>query len=89
MSRNTIVFAIALVTTFAVSLTASAQERRDIRVAEDGRGLTYEFLDDPLAAGGWTPNDAHITVPRRTVRATLIRPRTNFVSELLKSVENI
>ena len=49
----------------------------------------YEFSDDPLSAGGFGPNDATIRVRPGPVRTTLIRPRTSFVPEMLKSVENL
>ena len=52
-------------------------------------GYGYEFSDDPLAAGGFGPNDATIRVHPGPVRTTLIRPRTSFVPEMLKSVENL
>lgn len=52
-------------------------------------GYGYEFSDDPLAAGGFGPNDATIRVRPGPVRMTLIRPRTSFVPEMLKSVENL
>jgi len=55
----------------------------------DGDGYGYEFGDDPLTAGGFGPNDATIRVRPGPVRRTLIRPRTSFVPEMLKSVENI
>jgi len=42
-----------------------------------------------LNAGGFGPNDATIKVRPRAARTTLIRPRTTFVPEMLKSVENI
>jgi hypothetical protein len=54
---------------------------------EEGYG--YEFSDDPLNAGGFGPNDATIRVRPGPVRTTLIRPRTSFVTEMLKSVENL
>ena len=40
-------------------------------------------------AGGFGPSDATIRVRPGPVRTTLIRPRTSFVPEMLKSVENI
>jgi hypothetical protein len=52
-------------------------------------GYGYEFSDDPLSAGGFGPNDATIRVRPGPVRTTLIRPRTSFVPEMLKSVENL
>lgn len=54
-----------------------------------GEGYGYEFSDDPLSAGGFGPNDATIRVRPGPVRTTLIRPRTSFVPEMLKSVENL
>lgn len=52
-------------------------------------GYGYTFDDDPLNAGGFGPNDATIRVRPKAARATLIRPRTSFVPEMLKSVENL
>ncbi len=54
-----------------------------------GGDYGYKFEDDPLAAGGFGPSDATIRVRPGPVRTTLIRPRTSFVPEMLKSVENI
>jgi hypothetical protein len=54
-----------------------------------GEGYGYTFDDDPLNAGGFGPNDATIRVRARAARTTLIRPRTSFVPEMLKSVENL
>lgn len=67
-----------------VSAFALAQPKKG---KDDGYG--YEFSDDPLNAGGFGPNDATIRVRPGPVRTTLIRPRTSFVPEMLKSVENL
>lgn len=67
--------------------TASADETA--RVRGTGDDYTYEFLDDPLAARGVVPGGGTITVPKRQVRTLLIRPRTQFITEMLKSVENL
>jgi hypothetical protein len=56
---------------------------------EGAEGYGYTFDDDPLNAGGFGPNDATIRVRARAARTTLIRPRTSFVPEMLKSVENL
>jgi hypothetical protein len=56
---------------------------------DKNEGYGYEFSDDPLSAGGFGPNDATIRVRPGPVRTTLIRPRTSFVPEMLKSVENL
>ena len=57
--------------------------------SDESGGYGYEFSDDPLNAGGFGPNDATIRVRPGPVRTTLIRPRTSFVPEMLKSVENL
>ncbi|MFC1642679.1 hypothetical protein ACFL5O_08335, partial [Myxococcota bacterium] len=66
--------------------SALAQAGKDDKTS-DGYGYTFE--DDPLNAGGFGPNDATIRVRPRAARTTLIRPRTHFVPEMLKSVENL
>jgi len=79
----------------AVLLLASSAWAQDAAVAKDApgggdkEGYGYEFSDDPLAAGGFGPNDATIKVRPKAARTTLIRPRTHFIPEMLKSVENI
>ncbi len=74
-------------------LSASAAFAQDAPAAggkgKDESGYGYEFTDDPLNAGGFGPNDATIRVRPGAVRSTLIRPRTSFVPEMLKSVENL
>ena len=76
-----------------VAAPAFAQEKEAAPAAAGekggGEGYGYEFEDDPLNAGGFGPNDATIKVRPRAARTTLIRPRTSFVTEMLKSVENI
>ena len=72
-----------------ISTSAFAQKASAKSTDSDGEGYGYEFADDPLSAGGFGPNDATIRVRPGPVRRTLIRPRTSFVPEMLKSVENI
>ncbi len=76
----------AVVTAISVLLVSSVALAQD-KKKEEGYG--YEFSDDPLNAGGFGPNDATIRVRPGPVRTTLIRPRTSFVPEMLKSVENL
>ena len=71
-----------------VAPSVFAQDIKETK-EEGGDGYGYEFDDDPLNAGGFGPNDATIKVRARAARTTLIRPRTSFVPEMLKSVENI
>jgi hypothetical protein len=73
-----------------VSSKAPAQDAKPAASGSSGSGdYGYKFEDDPLAAGGFGPSDATIRVRPGPVRTTLIRPRTSFVPEMLKSVENI
>jgi hypothetical protein len=64
---------------------AAAQVKESL--AADGYG--YDFADDPLNAGGFAATDATIRVRPPVARITLIRPRTSFVPEMLKSVEHM
>ncbi len=74
----------------ALFSTSAFAQSKDVKASDgDGDGYGYEFADDPLAAGGFGPNDATIRVRPGPVRRTLIRPRTSFVPEMLKSVENL
>jgi hypothetical protein len=75
----------ALIVASLMTTMASAQVQE--QKTDDGYG--YSFDDDPLNAGGFGPNDATIRVRARAARTTLIRPRTSFVPEMLKSVENL
>lgn len=77
----------ALLATTSASAQGAAKPSVREKASEEGYG--YEFEDDPLNAGGFGPNDATIRVRPRAARTTLIRPRTSFVPEMLKSVENI
>ena len=87
-----VVAGVAGITVMLLASTAMAQGGgvKETPGAEaGGEGYGYEFEDDPLAAGGFGPNDATIKVRPKAARTTLIRPRTSFVPEMLKSVENI
>ena len=64
----------------------------DVKTTGGGKGADgygYEFTDDNLSAGGFGPNDSTIRVRQGAQRSLLIRPRTSFVPEMLKSVENL
>jgi len=80
VSGSTLVLLVAMT---ANSFAQGAKES----ASDDGYG--YEFEDDPLSAGGFGPNDSRIRVRRGAQRSTLIKPRTQFITELLKSVENL
>ena len=91
MRRTKLVATIAGLGVFLIASAAWAQVRtvEDVDSSEGESGYGYEFDDDPLAAGGFGPNDATIRVRPGPVRTTLIRPRVSFVDNMLKSVENL
>jgi hypothetical protein len=90
---------IAAVASLMISTSAFAQQPAaaggggdkagGVKSGDSKEGYGYEFSDDPLSAGGFGPSDATIRVRPGPVRTTLIRPRTSFVPEMLKSVENL
>lgn len=88
VALGTAVFA-ASTLSFAQGVKESAGDAAGADKGDKGEGYGYEFDDDPLNAGGFGPNDATIRVRPRAARTTLIRPRTSFVPEMLKSVENL
>jgi len=89
MKRTARVGLAGFATVAAILATSAFAFAQDKAGGEDKEGYGYEFDDDPLSAGGFGPNDATIRVRPRAARTTLIRPRTSFVPEMLKSVENL
>lgn len=90
MKTKRAVMALVAMGVLLVTSAASAQGKKAGAKEEKGsEGYGYTFDDDPLAAGGFGPGDATIRVRPGAVRTTLIRPRTSFVTEMLKSVENL
>jgi len=91
-----ILFVLALVST---SATAAAEDKpKDARTpaASSGAGRSspadgynYTFTDDALLAGATGVLGFPLRIPVPAIRVTLIRPRTSFIVELLKSVENL
>jgi hypothetical protein len=96
MAKSKKTLMVGTVSGLAILMLASSAWAQEAAVAKEspagdkgGEGYGYEFSDDPLAAGGFGPNDATIKVRPKAARTTLIRPRTHFIPEMLKSVENI
>lgn len=54
-----------------------------------GSDQVVTFTGDPLGGDDHSVFGYEIRLAPRVARAGLIRPRVNFVSELLKSVENL
>jgi hypothetical protein len=57
--------------------------------AFDEEGEAAWPVRDPLSGNSEAANAAVIRARRMGARRTLIRPRLNFIAELLKSVENL
>ncbi|MDB5220849.1 MAG: hypothetical protein JWO86_8776 [Myxococcaceae bacterium] len=70
-------------TTNAVNTTSDYREQ-----SVDGSQVV-EFTGDPLKGDENSAYGFTMRSPPRVLRALLIRPRVNFVSELVKSVENL
>ena len=92
MARRSTRIAIVLASLLTVfSAGAQAQERTAREPLVFGTGATYAvtFDDDPLAAIGPGTIIPKITVIGRFQHAQLMRPRTQFVVEMLKSPEGL
>jgi hypothetical protein len=84
---------------FTLPLSAFVLFPRDARAQAPTRsGYTEQrteagaavVFDDDLAKGTtFDPVGNIVRAPPRAARVTLLRPRYNFVSEMLKSVENL
>ena len=74
-----------------VALPASAQPARPSDFVEQkvDSGQAVIFRDDPLQAGGLDPNGYIIRARGSFWRTGLLRPRLNFVPEMLKSAESL
>ena len=73
---------------FVLSLSAYAAADPKPKPVVD-QNTIYAFGDDSLLGGMIDANAARIVVRPRAARSTLIRPRTHFVPEMLRSVENL
>lgn len=71
-------------TTFALGGTAMADPTK---AAAKDSNYGYKFDDDLLQSGVMDPNTPRIRVLKKSTRERLHRPRAQFVTEMLKSVE--
>lgn len=90
MKRTVLKFSLAIVVgvagMLAIESSALAQGKK-----KGGGGDVEEmtFEDDKLLTSNLGPDQAKITTRGGPVRTILVRPRTSFVPELLKSIENL
>lgn len=78
----------AIVVPALASAQGAAKPAAKPAADDDGRGYEYKFEDDGLLGSGIGLDTPIIRVGNKAIRSQLIRPRTNFVPELLKSAEN-
>ena len=76
----------ALVFSFASSAFA---DQKDYADQKDADGYRVVFKDDPMTASRDEASGSLISVRPRAARMSLLKPRTQFVGEMLKSVENL
>ena len=82
-------YLLIFITLFLVAIPANAQTKYKNGVDKSIDYYGYVFDDDPLHAKGFSVQGHMLRVRPKKARATLIRPRTNFVPEILKSAEDI
>jgi len=88
MRKMTLLAALLASFSFGLFSTAAhAQTNADKKEKVEQYGYTFE--DDALLGGELAGQTGIIKVRQTGIRDRLIRPRTQFVAELLKSVENI
>ena len=90
MHRHPSTFAAAFAALLVLTVGATGHAADNIPVVtSEPDGYGYQFKDDSMTAGFWGPRDARISIRPQAARSVLIRPRTQFIAQLLKSVEEI
>jgi hypothetical protein len=82
------VFAFVLSATAAIAAPASA-ESGDYSEQRTDSGTAVTFKEDLTTGSTLDAAGGTIVVQRSAFRMGLVRPRLNFVSEMLKSVESL
>lgn len=84
MRRSIAAVFVGVAALLAFEGAALAQKKK---AGGDVEEMTFE--DDKLLTSNLGPDQAKITTRGGPVRTILVRPRTSFVPELLKSIENL
>ena len=85
MRRISLALVVGVAGFLAVESTALAQGQK--KGGGDVEEMTFE--DDKLLTSNLGPDQAKITTRGGPVRTILVRPRTSFVPEMLKSIESL
>lgn len=85
---------LALLVSAGLVLTSTAIAQEEGAAPPAGGGgagdaTTYDFEDDLVQGDLVRPDGENLMVRRKGARESLIRVREHFISELLKSVENL
>jgi hypothetical protein len=81
-----VALALALLPLWAVPAPAAAEEPRSDK---NGELTAYKFDDELVTGDTANPNGEVLHVRKRGKRESLIRARTHWVPELLKTAENL
>jgi hypothetical protein len=82
---------LAIVVGFACGLVPGVAARAQDKAAAqpDGNVTSYEFEDEGVHGDMYRPGIEVLQVRKRDERSSLIRVRTQFIAELLKSAERL
>jgi hypothetical protein len=83
-----VMLALAVPALFSANVAFGQGDEYQVAGQEDA-SYSVVFLDDLLKGDGIDSSAAQIKVRPPSTRSLLIRPRTSFVMEMFKSVENI
>lgn len=87
MKKTTLIRSVCALTCLFASPAVAEEPRVSSQDATSNYG--YEFEDDPLLAESAAAHALRIRTLGRGFRTQLIRPRVQFVAELLDSVEQL
>lgn len=85
ISKVSLAIFMAVAGLLVIESTALAQGKK--KAGGDVEEMTFE--DDKLLTSNLGPDQAKITTRGGPVRTILVRPRTSFVPEMLKSIESL
>lgn len=90
MKKRLVAFTFSMVVAGSTSVTIAWADQGDSSVETEALkdGYSYEFEDDPLDADPNSARGARIRVRPGAARTLLIRPRTHFIREIFKSMED-
>lgn len=71
------------------TLAGSAFAEDDFKDLTDSSGQKVDFKDDVMDGKGLGEHTATILVRPGAARQLLLKPRTHFIPEMLKTVENL